>query len=84
MHGAYAISSLNQLDTKAPLDHWKKIGSFSSERECNDAKAEQIKEAGDPARMAQFAHAHRGRIIDPVMLRDMFQSERCVADSEIP
>ncbi len=83
-HGAYYIYSVNQIDLRAPLKNWRRIGFFQSEQECEAQKAQQLKQLSDPAwRMAQ-ARKSRTHLVDWPRTHDMVEAERCVTATELP
>lgn len=87
--GAYEEYSLTQVDPSAPLSKWKPIAEeFSSEKDCDDYKAAQIKQISDPTWVSQSASKiiaqHPSMVgVDIRESHDILESARCVTASQI-
>ena len=79
----YKFVDVERMETNAPLDKWQKRHSYETQGDCEDYRAAKLKEFSDPKATTKLAVGQRDRIVDPIFLRDLVNSSRCVSADQL-
>lgn len=81
--GAYEVHSMDRYEVNAPYDKWRKLGTFASQKDCENVRESQIKQAGDPIWIATHGPPSMGRPSASFM-RGFFGMAKCAGADEMP